>query len=131
MPLFRRAAHPRVLMLLLLTLCAWAHAWAAQVETFSPQGSVKGVRQIAVRFSEAMVMARAGSGTTIDPSRRPSTETRAGSSANIGIRSDRTMSPQTRGYARHRAGRGWETRLASLRECASRHPPVPVQVSAM
>ncbi len=55
MPLFRRAAHPRALILLLLTLCAWAHAWAAQVETFSPQGSVKGVRQVAVRFSEAMV----------------------------------------------------------------------------
>ena len=39
-------------MLLLLGAVA---ASAAQVDVFSPQGEVKGVRQVAVRFSEAMV----------------------------------------------------------------------------
>lgn len=38
----------------MLALCAGI-AQAAQVDVFSPQGEVKGVRQVAVRFSEAMV----------------------------------------------------------------------------
>jgi uncharacterized protein YfaS (alpha-2-macroglobulin family) len=32
-----------------------AHGFAAKVEVFSPQGEVKGVRQVSARFSEAMV----------------------------------------------------------------------------
>ena len=36
-------------------LCLSAHGFAAQVEVFSPQGEVKGVRQVSARFSEAMV----------------------------------------------------------------------------
>jgi len=55
MPLSRRAAHPRTPLLLMLALFAGAPAWAAQVETFTPQGTVKAVRQVAVRFSEPMV----------------------------------------------------------------------------
>ena len=37
----------------LFALCAQAHS--AGVDVFSPQGEVKGVRQVAVRFSEPMV----------------------------------------------------------------------------
>ena len=39
----------------LIASLAAGSAFAAQVETFSPQGEVKGVRQVAVRFSEPMV----------------------------------------------------------------------------
>ncbi len=39
----------------ILLLLAAGAASAAQVEVFSPQGEVKGVRQVAVRFSEPMV----------------------------------------------------------------------------
>jgi uncharacterized protein YfaS (alpha-2-macroglobulin family) len=41
--------------LLLLVLCWPALASAAQVQSFSPQGTVRDVRQATVRFSEAMV----------------------------------------------------------------------------
>src|SRR4030095_8605394 len=44
---------PRGLVVALL--CLSAHGFAAKVEVFSPQGEVKGVRQVAARFSELMV----------------------------------------------------------------------------
>src|SRR5262249_58169029 len=46
-------ALPRAVALAALLLSA--PAFAAKVEMFSPQGEVKGVRQVAARFSEAMV----------------------------------------------------------------------------
>lgn len=45
----------RALTALLMAAVAVSSAWAAQVEVFSPQGEVKGVRQVAARFSEPMV----------------------------------------------------------------------------
>ncbi|HTT08948.1 MAG TPA: MG2 domain-containing protein [Gammaproteobacteria bacterium] len=42
-------------LLFLLALYSAGVSAAPQIETFSPQGIVKGVRQVAVRFSEAMV----------------------------------------------------------------------------
>ncbi len=45
----------RALAALLVAAAAASSAWAAQVEVFSPQGEVKGVRQVAARFSEPMV----------------------------------------------------------------------------
>src|SRR4030095_5419262 len=44
---------PRGLVVALL--CLSAHGFAAKVEVFSPQGEVRGVRQVSARFSEAMV----------------------------------------------------------------------------
>ncbi len=41
--------------LALALLFSSAHGFAARVEVFSPQGEVKGVRQVSARFSEAMV----------------------------------------------------------------------------
>ena len=46
-------ALPRAVALAALLLSA--PAFAAKVEMFSPQGEVKGVRQVSARFSEAMV----------------------------------------------------------------------------
>jgi uncharacterized protein YfaS (alpha-2-macroglobulin family) len=43
------------ILFVLLSLSAAAINAAPKIETFSPQGTVKGVRQVAVRFSEAMV----------------------------------------------------------------------------
>ena len=41
---------------IVVSALAASAAWAApQVETFTPQGQAKGVRQVAVRFSEPMV----------------------------------------------------------------------------
>jgi uncharacterized protein YfaS (alpha-2-macroglobulin family) len=55
----------RIVLIALVALSLSGHAWASalaadsapppSVETFSPQGEVKGVRQVAVRFSEPMV----------------------------------------------------------------------------
>src|SRR6185436_7481237 len=39
----------------IVLLCASLAAWSATVEVFSPQGTIKDVRQVAVRFSEPMV----------------------------------------------------------------------------
>jgi hypothetical protein len=48
-------ASARLLALLLFAFGAARAAPAAQVEVFSPQGEVKGMRQVAARFSEPMV----------------------------------------------------------------------------
>lgn len=48
------AAFVRALLCALLGFAAM-HGWAAEVEMFSPQGEVKAVRQVAVRFSAPMV----------------------------------------------------------------------------
>jgi len=49
------SAAARALALLPFLLAAATAVPAAQVEVFSPQGEVKGVRQVSARFSEAMV----------------------------------------------------------------------------
>ena len=48
-------ALPRVLSTIALTLCAGAAAAQARVESFSPEGEVKRVRQVTARFSQPMV----------------------------------------------------------------------------
>lgn len=53
------------LLLLLLVLCWPAYADAAQVQSFTPQGTVRDVRQATARFSEAMV--RFGDPRLADP----------------------------------------------------------------
>ncbi len=45
----------RAVAALIAAAAAASSTWAAQVEVFSPQGEVKGVRQVAARFSEPMV----------------------------------------------------------------------------
>lgn len=54
MPLSHAAARARALAAVLL-LCAAAPGRAAEVESFSPEGTVKAVRQVTARFSEPMV----------------------------------------------------------------------------
>jgi len=55
MPMSHAAPLSRALFVVFLLACAAFPLHAAQVEFFSPEGTVKAVRQVAVRFSEAMV----------------------------------------------------------------------------
>ena len=48
-------ARPLRCAVALLLLCCSSSLLAASVEVFSPQGEVKGVRQVSARFSEPMV----------------------------------------------------------------------------
>ena len=68
----------------ILMLLAAGAVSAAQVEVFSPQGEVKGVRQVAVRFSEPWLPSAIRACRNLLISNVPSPELRAGQTRRTG-----------------------------------------------